>query len=110
MNDNGRHGVIREDCAGVSLSALIQVLACLGTSERSALLDHMSVGEAMHLIQVSQQSMPASCAPHLKPLSTACPLQWSNYSDQGISQWVKTPRGVVLLDRRIGARQSRRTC
>ena len=48
-----------------SLSVRLQVLACLGPSERSALLDHMSVGETMHLIQVSQQSIPASCAPHL---------------------------------------------
>ena len=69
------HGVVREDCAGPSLPASVQVLACLGASERSALLDHMSVGEAMHLIQVSKQIMPASCAPHLQPLFTACRSQ-----------------------------------
>ena len=31
----------------------VQVLACFGASDKSALLDHMSVGEAMHLIHVS---------------------------------------------------------
>ena len=30
----------------------VQVLACFGVSDKSALLDHMSVGETMHLIHV----------------------------------------------------------
>ena len=102
--------VARGDCDGLSLCAWLQVLACLGASERSALLDHMSVGEAMHLIQVSQPLMPASCAPHLQRLFTACPSQWSRYGDQGNLQRVKTPTRAVPLDRRTGARQSKRIC
>lgn len=30
----------------------VQVLACFGVSDKSALLDHMSVGEVLHLIHV----------------------------------------------------------
>ena len=83
--------VARGDYVGPSLCAWLQVLACLGASERFALLDHMSVGEAMHLIQVSQPLMPASCDPHLQSLFTACSPQWSRYSHQGGLQRVKTP-------------------
>ena len=75
------HGrVIRGDCAAKTLLLLMQVLACFGASERSALLDHMSVGETMHLIQVSKQFMPASCASYLKPLITACPPRHGRYN------------------------------
>ena len=35
----------------------MQVLACFGASDKSALLDHMSVGETMHLIRYTRLRM-----------------------------------------------------